>query len=340
MADFKTVLAFGNPLLDVTVTCTKESVNLIRKYNLKEDGQAEISRDKMRLLTEDIDGLEQYKSAGGCSQNSLRVLRWTLRGKCRAEVFGSVGNDTEAKILTTILKSDGVEPRYLIQEELPTGKSIALINGLKRCLVAHIGAAEVLPLKSLLSYKDFPNIFNKSDIILIEAYFLTNRFSTAKHIVDMCKQTDKSLVFNLCGEYIFKIVPEPIKYLVKRADIIFGNKAEFDALASLLSKDSIEDLAMDLTREGSKTLVITDGPNPVQCFTQTDNFYVKVPPLSSTEIKDTTGAGDAFVGGFLAGITLSRKLKSCIDIGIYAASNIIKQTGCTLPKYESGILLH
>ena len=46
---------------------------------------------------------------------------------------------------------------------------------------------------------------------------------------------------------------------------------------------------------------------------------------------DTNGAGDSFVGGFLAYKALNKSLDECIDAGIYAAHEIIKLSGCAFP---------
>ncbi|XP_066249087.1 adenosine kinase-like [Euwallacea similis] len=331
----KTLIAFGNPLLDITVTSKQHVLYLLGKYNLKLDGQKEITKTEMTSLTEDIRGYEQYISPGGCSQNSLRVLQWVLKQECQATMFGSVGNDVEANILREALKVAGVQASYITQEDLPTGKIIALVSGFDRFLVAHIGAAEVLPLAILLANSDFMLLFNSSDIILIEAYFLTNRIETACKLGELCQKSSKTLVFNLCGEYIFEVVPQQIKCLVKAANLIFGNRAEFLALAKLFTCANLDDLAEDLQ---GKTLVVTDGPRVLICYNLNGEKIEIVPPVMQIEeVKDTTGAGDAFMGGFLAGMVKSKALRDCIEIGFYAASCIMKECGCSLPRYKPQI---
>ncbi|XP_030765258.1 adenosine kinase-like [Sitophilus oryzae] len=340
----KSILAFGNPLLDLTISSQNYVRKLVEKYNLQKDGQKEISQDEMRLLSKDIQGYETHLSAGGCCQNSLRVLQWILHGKCQASIFGSVGNDTEAKLLQNFLQSDGLQTRYVEQPALPTGKTIALVDGIYRSLVAHIGAAEVFPLQTLVQYKNFNSIFDSSDIIFLEAYFLTNRFETAKYVVDLAKKKCKIVAFNLGGEYIFEVIPEEIKYMVKHSDILFGNCYEFDALKVLLNYSSRESMAADLLQQEklntqySKTLIITNGDQPVTCFYETEKIEFLPPLMKESDIKDTVGAGDAFIGGYLAGLCTSKTLQQCTRIAFYAASNILKQHGCTIPKYKSTIL--
>ena len=56
-----------------------------------------------------------------------------------------------------------------------------------------------------------------------------------------------------------------------------------------------------------------------------------VTTLPSEKIVDTNGAGDAFVGGFLAQLAQGKSVKEAVNCGIWAATEIIQQSGCTCP---------
>jgi adenosine kinase len=58
---------------------------------------------------------------------------------------------------------------------------------------------------------------------------------------------------------------------------------------------------------------------------------VEVPRVEPEDIVDTNGAGDAFVGGFLAGHIMKKSMVECCKAGHYAASVIIKTSGVALP---------
>ena len=57
-----------------------------------------------------------------------------------------------------------------------------------------------------------------------------------------------------------------------------------------------------------------------------------VEALPSELLVDTNGAGDAFVGGFLAQILLNKSLEEAVRAGHFAARTIIQRSGCTFPK--------
>lgn len=56
-----------------------------------------------------------------------------------------------------------------------------------------------------------------------------------------------------------------------------------------------------------------------------------VPPIDADKLLDTTGAGDAFCGGFFAQLILEKPLEECVRCGVWAASVVIANPGCTFP---------
>ena len=56
------------------------------------------------------------------------------------------------------------------------------------------------------------------------------------------------------------------------------------------------------------------------------------PIMPKAPIVDTTGAGDALVAGFLAGVLAHWDPKSCLELGCKIASCMITRFGVTLPS--------
>ena len=53
--------------------------------------------------------------------------------------------------------------------------------------------------------------------------------------------------------------------------------------------------------------------------------------LPKEQLVDTNGAGDAFVGGFLAALIKGKDVAASCKAGSYAASIVIQHSGCTYP---------
>merc|ERR1712166_1200928 len=53
--------------------------------------------------------------------------------------------------------------------------------------------------------------------------------------------------------------------------------------------------------------------------------------LAQDKVVDTNGAGDAYVGGFLAALTKGKAVADCCKAGAYSAGVIVQHSGCTYP---------
>merc|ERR1711972_1252630 len=81
-----------------------------------------------------------------------------------------------------------------------------------------------------------------------------------------------------------------------------------------------------------RTVVITQGADPTIVAI---NGHVTAHPilaLAKEKLIDTNGAGDAYVGGFLAGLSKGLSMDACCKAGAYAASVIVQHSGCTYPE--------
>lgn len=73
---------------------------------------------------------------------------------------------------------------------------------------------------------------------------------------------------------------------------------------------------------------MTRGPRSV--FVAHDDKVVEFPicKVDDALIKDTSSAGDAFVGGFMAQFLKQESIEVCVECGVWAAQEIIQSVGC------------
>lgn len=251
-------------------------------------------------------------------------------------MVGAVGTDETADNLEQLLKQDGVNPRY-VRKNHPTGTTVALVRGPCRMLVAHLGAAEVLAVEDLNA--DILTELQTVDLVYIEGFFLTKRLPVATLILDKYDRKKTKLAFNLSARYMCEEHPEVIKLFSKEADLLFGNRREFEALLPILKAPNFDDIFNKLAKK-DKVIVITDGPEAVICWQEGQIHRYSVSSLEESQVIDTTGAGDAFVAGFLAGYLLKRTSLSCTELGCYAAQEMIKRTGCSLPPHTPRVQIY
>lgn len=88
----------------------------------------------------------------------------------------------------------------------------------------------------------------------------------------------------------------------------------------------------NLHKENSKrkrVAIITQGTDPTIAAVQGEDKARTYPvhAIGKEEITDTTGAGDAFAGGLMAGVVMGEELEKCIDRGHWLAALSIQELG-------------
>lgn len=77
----------------------------------------------------------------------------------------------------------------------------------------------------------------------------------------------------------------------------------------------------------SRVVVVTRGSGTIHVLLDSDWLEFEVSPLSEDKVVDTSGAGDAFVGGFLARYVDGGSVASSVQSGIEIAKIVIQSTG-------------
>ncbi len=103
-------------------------------------------------------------------------------------------------------------------------------------------------------------------------------------------------------------------------DILFANEAE---ITSLYEENTFE-AAADAARREVALAVLTR--SEAGCVILRGAEMVEV-PAEPTRVVDTTGAGDAYAAGFLAGLTAGKSLPVCGRMGAIAAAEVISHYG-------------
>lgn len=191
---------------------------------------------------------------------------------------------------------------------------------------------------------DIQGALNNCKIIYMEGFFITERFDTANYFVKYANQNNKAFVFNVSAPYLCEKYGQDMKYFVENCDILFGNINEFNALCKAMNISDIDTLFDHLVSiykngkemEYGKIIVMTNGAKNVLCR-HSDNVResFNVPPVDKSKIKDTVGAGDSFVAGFIAALCSGKDPSIALTWGCKAAREIIQQSGCTIPNHDA-----
>ncbi len=115
-----------------------------------------------------------------------------------------------------------------------------------------------------------------------------------------------------------------LKPLLKRTDYFFPEKKEVE----ILTGSSWEQGSRELLKWGPKAVLCTMGEKGVFVVSELEEFHVPAPKVT---VVDTTGAGDVFAAGFIAGRLKGKNLKESVKDGVLMAAGSI--TGMGREKY-------
>ncbi len=118
-----------------------------------------------------------------------------------------------------------------------------------------------------------------------------------------------------------------LKTLLHSVSILDVNREEAEVLAHdlKLKRTNLSTLLHSLKTLGPKAVLITDGGNGAYYY---DGDRVLHRPALKVKPVNTTGAGDAFGSGFLAGYLHSRgNVRVALDWGMYNSSSVITDVG-------------
>lgn len=328
------VLGMGNPLLDISATVEPA---LLAKHGLKANDA---------ILTEEetiFDDIKENKVeyiAGGATQNSIRVAQWVLGGKARPELcsyMGCVGRDDSAEILEAKARECGVKVCYQHSDK-PTGRCAVLITGTERSLVTKLDAANLFTLEHLEVAEHWA-LVKAARIVYSAGFFLTVSTESMLKVGRQCAASNSLYCINLSAPFLCQFFKDQLASVLPFADIVFGNETEAAEFAKQndLGSCEVAEVALriaQLPKENgsrSRLVVITQGSEPVIAVEHGVVRTFPVQTIPREEIVDTNGAGDAFVGGFLAQQALGRDLETRVRCGNWAAQHCIKRSGCTMP---------
>ncbi|MEE3234759.1 MAG: ribokinase [Candidatus Latescibacterota bacterium] len=210
---------------------------------------------------------------------------------------GAVGNDSFSKNARSFYATEGLNYHLIEKSGSPTGTAAILVDEKgENQIVVDLGAND-----NLCSSDKIDKEITSASILICQ--FESNLSATAKSL----QTAQKSKVTTILN-------PAPMRSginldLLKHVDIIVPNENEFtDLIKNLGIEKPTSDLlkcpknTMNKIRQeiGVSVLIITLGARgSLLC---TEDLYKKINVFEGIKAIDTTGAGDAFVGGLGAGL--------------------------------------
>ena len=130
-----------------------------------------------------------------------------------------------------------------------------------------------------------------------------------------------------------KEASETLAYIANQSDIVVGNEDEFGVLSG--AAQQADRYAAQLARDIKGMCLYKMGEKGAITFTPEAHFHTDIFPVQALK---PVGAGDAFLGGFLASLCQGFPLPESVKRGAAAAAIVVSQAGCAPAMPNTDIL--
>ncbi|MFN5997364.1 MAG: 5-dehydro-2-deoxygluconokinase [Paracoccaceae bacterium] len=262
---------------------------------------------------------------GGSSANIAVAL---VRQGCQAALLTRVSDDAVGRFCLNQLAAYGVDHGLVRTEGGEARNSLAVVETrLENCqsVIYRNGAADFAmstPDVEAVDYTGFSALVTTGTVLAAEP-----SRSAAFRAFDLARAAGLPLIFDVDYRPYSWPSAEVAAQTYSRAgamcDVIVGNDVEFGFMAG--DPDRGLDKARSLIREGAQIVVYKMGEKGAITLTRDGEFATGIYP---TQALKPTGAGDSFLGAFLAALALGLPVRTAVLRGSAAAAMVVARVGC------------
>jgi len=245
--------------------------------------------------------------AGGKGSNQTVAVK---RAGGNIIFMAKIGTDILSKIARDHFHKEQIDEKYIVTDnENPTG--IALIsvnkNTAENSIVLIPGACECLTNNDISLFMDE---IKSCDIFLAQ---LEANVDAVHEAVKIAFKNKKTIVINTAPA---RVLPDDF---LNKITIVIPNEIEASILTNIeiVDKKSTEKAAQALYEKGIPYIIITLGKNGCYFF---DGKYGEFIDSIKVDTVDTTGAGDAFIGGLVTALSEDKSLMDSIKFATATAA--------------------
>jgi ribokinase len=256
----------------------------------------------------------EFSIGGNAANNAVGTRRLGIN----TAIVLTLGQDSVGEMIVSRLKSEGVDPTYIIEQPATTSNYSTIINysGERTIFVYHAPRSYEFPVKLPVTPWVYLTSMGESFVPFYN------------HLTDWLKiNPNIKVAFNpgswqLRGEY------KNIEGVMQLTYLISVNRQEAEKLTNFQggSENRERDLLIALNKTGPKICIITDGNAGAFAYDSINGKFYKVGVLP-VDAYERTGAGDAFGSGCLSALIHGKGLDEALLWGTCNSASVIGYTG-------------
>lgn len=308
------VIAIGNAVVDVIASCDE---SLIEELGLNRGGMTLIDEAKADELYDAMPPAREV--SGGSAANTLAGIS-TLGLQCG--FIGQVADDQLGKVFRHDMRATGIDFDTPSRSGEPaTGRVLIFVtpDG-ERTMNTFLGAGQFLPASALDE-----GLIASAAILYLEGYLWDPEEprNAMRRAMGVARNAGRKVAFTASESFVIDRHGDDFRAMIDEGliDILFVNESE---LATLTGEEDF-DTGFDQIAAKVPVLVATKGAKGAVAQAYGERAVVAAAPVA--KVVDTTGAGDQFAAGFLAGFARGERLETCLKRGAIAAAEVISHYG-------------
>ena len=308
------VLAIGNAIVDVIADADDEFI-----------AREGMHKGAMQLIDE-AEAVRLYEAMGPAREASGGSAANTVAGIAslglKAAFIGQLADDQLGAIFTHDIRSLGVEFDTPAKSDVgATARCLILVTpDAQRTMNTFLGAAQRLAADSVDTAR-----IAEAKIVYLEGYLWdpAEPREAMYKAMDAARAAGTKVAFTLSDSFVVDRHRADLQRLLddRRIDILFANQVEAESLA----ETSDIDAAIQALRGKVETLIVTRHEHGAVATRGDERADVPAQPIG--KLVDTTGAGDLFAAGFLAGEARGLPLSQSLELGAICAAEVIQHYG-------------
>ncbi len=315
------VVAVGNAIVDI-IAAAEDS--LIEAEGLTKGGMQLVDAARADALYGKMG--TAHEISGGSAANTIAGMA-ALGRKCG--FIGQVADDQFGKVFSHDIRAIGVEfTTEMRGEEPPTAQCLIFVtpDG-QRTMNTFLGASQFLPAKALDKA-----MIERAAVLYLEGYLWDPEEPRAamREAISIARNAGRKVAFTLSDNFVISRYGDDFRALLNAGeiDILFANEGE---ICTLMGTEDFE-AAVYAAAPLVPTLVVTRSEQGAIAIQNGTRAEVSAEPVE--KVIDTTGAGDLFAAGFLAGQSEGRSLADSLTMGSVCAAEVISHYG---PRPEADL---
>jgi sugar/nucleoside kinase (ribokinase family) len=320
------VFGVGNALVDVLA---RVSDPLIEELGLSKGTMTLMDAERQASVLSRLEHQSLQLASGGSAANTMVAI---AQSGGSGLYFGRVAADTHGLFYKRDMEGAGIGfPVELAPESsLPTGTCVVLTTpDAERTMCTHLGVSTTLHKDQI----DF-GLLSDCQMCYVEGYLWDGDDTRAACIetFEWGKKLNVRTSFTFSDPFLVERFSDDFKTIITQlCDVVFCNA---DEARHFFDTDSLSECARRLGQM-VELAFLTNSEHG--CYVIEGNSVWKADGFSVNAI-DSVGAGDAFAGGVLFGLTNGMSPRQAARWGNYIASRVVAQIGPRLERIDRSVL--